>query len=99
MGPISSQGDLVQIIAIVGLFIVAGRAVRYIGPAIARRLGGEVDGGRGAGALQADVDDLKARLAELEGDRDRIAELEERLDFTERLLAQSRAAGSLREEN
>lgn len=51
MGPISSQGDLVQIIAIVGLFIVAGRAVRYIGPAIARRLGGEVDGGRGAGAL------------------------------------------------
>ena len=87
MGPVSSQGDLIQVVVIVGSLILFGRVVRYIGPALARRLGGEADSGRRADALQADVDDLKARLADLEHDRDRLLELEERLDFTERMLA------------
>ncbi|HEU5358851.1 MAG TPA: hypothetical protein VFU45_07020 [Gemmatimonadales bacterium] len=83
----SSQGDLVQVIVIIGSLILFGRLVRYIGPALARRVGGEADGGRRADALQADVDDLKARLADRAHDRDRLLELEERLDFTERMLA------------
>ena len=86
MGPVSSQGDLVQIVVIIGSLILFGRLVRYVGPALARRLGGEADGRRSE-ALQADVDDLKARLADLEQDRDRLLELEERLEFTERMLA------------
>ena len=93
MGPLGSQGDLIQIVVIVGMLILVGRVVRYVGPAIARRLGGDVDGGRRADLLHADVDDLKARLAELEHDRDRLAELEERLDFTERMLAKPADAG------
>ena len=87
MGPMSSQGDLVQIAVIIGGLILFGRMVRYIGPALARRIGGEADGGPRADALHADVDDLKARLADLEHDRDRLLELEERLEFTERMLA------------
>lgn len=37
------------------------------------------------------VEDLEARLAELEAAHQRVYELEERLDFAERLLAQQRA--------
>ena len=40
--------------------------------------------------LEAEVDDLRTRLAELESGQVRIAELEERLDFAERLLVQAR---------
>jgi hypothetical protein len=37
-----------------------------------------------------EVADLQARVAELEAERGHVAELEERLDFAERLLAQER---------
>ena len=40
--------------------------------------------------LGQEVDALRARLNEVEGQQTRIAELEERLDFAERMLAQSR---------
>ncbi|HEY7029421.1 MAG TPA: hypothetical protein VH438_17535 [Gemmatimonadales bacterium] len=40
--------------------------------------------------LGQEVDALRSRLNEVEGQQNRIAELEERLDFAERLLAQSR---------
>ncbi|HEU5155299.1 MAG TPA: hypothetical protein VFU03_11255 [Gemmatimonadales bacterium] len=40
--------------------------------------------------LGQEVEALRARLNEVEGQQNRIAELEERLDFAERLLAQSR---------
>ncbi|MEO6067112.1 MAG: hypothetical protein ABJB33_04470 [Gemmatimonadota bacterium] len=38
-----------------------------------------------------DLDELDARLEELEGAEQRVAELEERLDFAERILAQKRS--------
>ena len=42
----------------------------------------------GSGTIPAaDVTELRARLAELELERGHMAELEERLDFAERLLA------------
>jgi hypothetical protein len=40
-------------------------------------------------ALRGDVDQLQLRLAEVDTLHARITELEERVDFTERLLAQS----------
>jgi Tfp pilus assembly protein PilO len=48
--------------------------------------------GRGAAdpALRADVEQVHARLAEMDTLQARISELEERVDFTERLLAQNR---------
>lgn len=45
-------------------------------------------------ALRADLDQLQARLGEVDILHTRVAELEERLDFTERLLAQAHAAQS-----
>lgn len=47
--------------------------------------------GYSTGEVQADrILDLEARLAELEQGQGRVLELEERLDFTERLLTQHR---------
>ena len=37
--------------------------------------------------LAGELDDLRARIEELEAERARIVELEERVDFTERVLA------------
>ncbi len=79
-----------QVIALVSIAAVAGIAlVLYpIARAIARRLEG-----RGAGQeLLMQVDELRERVRDLEGSQHRVAELEERLDFTERLLAQRRDA-------
>jgi Tfp pilus assembly protein PilO len=55
--------------------------------AFARRLEGKAAGDP---ALRSDVDHLHARLGEIDTLQTRVAELEERVDFTERLLAQSR---------
>lgn len=49
------------------------------------------------GAEDAEV--LRHRIEELESQMARLAELEDRLDFTERLLAQPEHPGALREEN
>jgi Tfp pilus assembly protein PilO len=55
--------------------------------ALARRLEG-----RGAvdAALRAEMEQLQHRLGEVDAMQVRLAEMEERLDFAERLLAQSR---------
>jgi hypothetical protein len=58
--------------------------------AFARRLEG-----RGDSALKAEVDQLHARLGEVDLLHTRVAELEERLDFAERLLAQGPQASRL----
>jgi hypothetical protein len=42
-----------------------------------------------------DLADLQARVAELEAERGRVAELEERVDFAERMLAQAKTEGAL----
>jgi Tfp pilus assembly protein PilO len=58
---------------------------------LARALGRRLEG-RGAGdaALRAEVEQLQHRLGEVDTMQVRLAEMEERLDFAERLLAQSR---------
>ena len=61
--------------------------------AIARRIEGKhlaPDPG-----LLAELEDLRSRTAELEQNQNRIHELEERIDFTERLLAQQREQARL----
>lgn len=60
--------------------------------AIARRLEGRRTPDP---AMLAEVDELRARVAELEQQQDRFHELEERIDFTERLLAQQREQARL----
>lgn len=57
--------------------------------ALARRLEGK---GNPSAALQAEVEELRARVHELEAGQGRVLDLEERLDFTERILAQKEPA-------
>jgi hypothetical protein len=47
-------------------------------------------------AGRADLDEVDARLQQLEGSEQRVAELEERLDFAERLLATHREEAAKR---
>lgn len=78
-----------QVLAIVMASIAAWTLTRIfrgpIGQALARRIGG-AEAGRPA-AAEAQIADLQARMAELE----------ERLDFSERMLLQERQAGQLRQ--
>ena len=77
-----------QMVALITIAAVAGIAlVLYpIARALARRLEG-----RGVShELLQQVDELRERVTDLESSQHRVAELEERLDFTERLLAQRR---------
>ena len=60
--------------------------------ALARRLEGKAAGDP---ALRADVEQLHLRLSEMDALHTRVAELEERVDFTERLLAQTQPPGRL----
>ena len=45
--------------------------------------------------IQQELDDLRARVNGLEGVEGRIEELEERMDFSERVLARDKATGQL----
>jgi Tfp pilus assembly protein PilO len=77
-----------QVVALVSIAAIAGAAlVLYpLARAIARRFEG-----RGVSPeLQQQVEELRDRVHDLEASQHRVAELEERLDFTERLLAQRR---------
>lgn len=73
---------LITIAAVVGIAVVLYPIAR----AIARRL----EGRGGNQELLQQVDELRERVRDLEASQHRVAELEERLDFTERLLAQRR---------
>jgi hypothetical protein len=74
---------LIIIAALTATVIILLPVMRAFG----RRLEGK---GGGDPALRSDVDHLHARLGEIDTLQTRVAELEERVDFTERLLAQSR---------
>jgi uncharacterized protein involved in exopolysaccharide biosynthesis len=57
--------------------------------ALARRLEGK---GNDDAALRGEVEQLHTRLAEMDSLHSRVLELEERVDFTERVLAQTHDA-------
>ena len=62
-----------------------------------RALGRRIEGkGSADPALRQEVEDQRARLAEVDQLQHRVMELEERVDFTERLLAQQREPERLR---
>jgi hypothetical protein len=72
--------------AIMGVFFMAiiGMLLRPLVVAWSRRLGGTSV----PADLSRELDDLRERVAELEGSGTRLQELEERVDFAERMLAQ-----------
>jgi len=106
MGPLTSHASLLtslvslrrftigpEIVVPVILFGSAGAvgiAFSPIGRAIARRMGGRDDAAEQA-AL-AEVDSVREEVAALKAE---VGEVQERLDFAERLLAQARERGLL----
>jgi Tfp pilus assembly protein PilO len=69
-------------------------AVKIFGPLIAawaRR----IEGRGGDSALRGELEQVRQELAEVDGLRARVGELEERVDFTERLLANQRSESQL----
>jgi len=82
-----NPNDIAPTIAAITFFVSMVMIFRgAIGKAIARRI--ESKGGADP-ALTERIEELEHRLAEVEQDRLRVAELEERLDFAERLLAKA----------
>jgi|WetSurMetagenome_2_1015567.scaffolds.fasta_scaffold12482_8 hypothetical protein len=83
-------GDLAPVIAM-SVFTISVALVFILrgplGKALARRIEGPAVAGSFA---NGEMDDLRSRLEEVEQQVARVHELEERLDFTERLLAQQR---------
>lgn len=75
-----------QLFLLIALAIVAAAAVLW---PLMRALGRRLEGGGGdVAGLQAELEALRRQqVADLDGGLARIAELEERVDFVERLLA------------
>ncbi len=85
-GPTFDQ--IAPLIAVVTLLIVGSILLFPLIRAWARRIEG-----KGADPeLRAEVEELRARLAEVEQQQLRLSDLEDRLDFAERLLSQQRAS-------
>jgi hypothetical protein len=77
---------LIVIAALTAAVIILWPLMRAFG----RRLEGR---GAGDAALRTEIDQLQGRLGEVDSLHHRVAELEERVDFTERLLAQAAPQG------
>jgi hypothetical protein len=89
---IQSQEQFLIGLAIVVISIAAVFILRPLFAAFARRLEGKsIDA-----SLRGDVEHLREQIAEVEPLRTRMLELEERLEFTERLLAERRDQDLLR---
>jgi Tfp pilus assembly protein PilO len=69
---------------LIGVVIVAVKVFGPIARAWARKLEGKV----GDPQIHAEIDQMREQLAEVDSLRARVGELEERIEFTERLLAQ-----------
>jgi hypothetical protein len=80
---VNDQFDRFSLVAVIVISVALVKIFRPIVAAIAHRL-------RGA-AVSPDAE----LLAEIDGLKDRLAEVEERLDFSERLLAQGHQADPL----
>jgi hypothetical protein len=85
----SELGEFAMFLA-VG-FTSLGLLFGPVGTAIGRRLGGRA----GAPPARGELEELQARVEALESGQHRLAEVEERLDFAERLLASQREAERL----
>ncbi len=79
---------LIPVAAFIALTIILWPIMR----AFARRMEGK---GNADSALRAEVEQLHTRLADMDLLQSRLVELEERVDFTERLLAQAQQPARL----
>jgi len=82
--------------AIVMVVLLVTAAITIVCWPIARALARRLEGRPSlTPALQQDLEDMHHRLADVDGLQQRVSELEERLDFAERLLARGDAQATL----
>ena len=84
-----AEGVLIAIMAL-GAMTVTYKLLHPIMSGIGKRLAGH--SGEADPHLREDLEEMGARLQLLEEERHRVLELEDRLEFTERLLLQQREA-------
>lgn len=88
-----ANGGAPMVVMIVFLTMVAATVILWpVMRALARRLEGK---GQGDPALRAEVEQLQQRLGEVDHLHQRVAELEERIDFAERMLARPPSSAAL----
>jgi len=90
LDPTFAFGRIQETIAIIIIAVLMTiTAVKVLGP-IARAWARRIEGRVGDPELRAEVDQLRDQLAEADGLRTRVQELEERVEFAERMLSQKR---------
>jgi hypothetical protein len=78
--------DMAAVALLLGVGLILAALIWPLIKAIARR----IEGGTAGAEVQAELETLRERVRQLEEVPTRMAELEERLDFTERVVAQGR---------
>lgn len=79
--------EVVGMVLFMVLFAIV--AIKVFGP-LARAWARKLEGKMGDPELRAEMDQLRDQLGEVDGLRARVQELEERVEFAERLLSQKR---------
>jgi hypothetical protein len=87
--PVPPSGGHMNAAAAIVALAVLGTALAIIWPLV-RALARRLEGGAVAKELREEVEGLRSRLDQLEEGQGRIADVEERLEFAERMLAQTR---------
>jgi hypothetical protein len=81
-----SLNDLAAVVLLLGAGLIVAALLWPLIRALARR----IDGGAPSTEMQTELDGLRERVRQLEEMPPRMAELEERVDFTERMVAKTR---------
>ncbi len=81
-----SLEDMAAVVLLLGVGLILAALIWPLIKAIARR----IEGGAAGAEVQAELEGLRERVRQLEEIAPRMTELEERLDFTERVVAQGR---------
>jgi hypothetical protein len=92
-----SIGGSLDGIAAVVLLLGAGLLVAALLWPLIRAIARRIEGGAVGVEMQAKLETLRERVRQLEEMAPRMAELEDRLDFTERVVAQSREPDRLQQ--
>jgi hypothetical protein len=87
-GPMTVHGGLSDIAAVAMVIAILATTLLIAWPLV-RALARRLEGGA-TKELLAELDGLRGRVQQLEEGQARLGELEERVDFAERMLAQSR---------
>ena len=78
--------DMAVVVLLLGAGLMFASLIWPLIKAIARR----IEGGAASADVQAELEGLRERVRQLEEMQPRMLELEERVDFTERIVAKSR---------